>query len=198
MSRNNIDSLFAGSGGAPKPRTPRLSFTLTDIKRENELPLDVVFEKALRLINRTGLRPGEPDTETDPAIHGELARKPFFNGAWLARVAIRAVCEAINAKGMLLMPLAVNLRWKGAPNVDLPCVRLPVSLLDYARAQQVNPRFLAEMVLDKFMENPPAKLTFETKYQLDMKDVLPGDEWKQEPPEDDDGTDDDGYGRGTR
>ena len=157
---------------APK----RLVFTLRDCCN-GELPLDVLFAKALKVITRIGTRPGEAkDT-------GPLASTPLCSANWLAKWAIRAVCEAILAEGLMPLPLAVDMRWKDGSR-NFPSVLLPVLFIEYARQQKVSPRFLAEMILAKFMENAPEKLTLKTSYPLDPSEVLAGEEWKL--PEDDD------------
>lgn len=145
----------------------RLAFTLKDIQREGEQPLHVVFAKALKVLNRIGLAPGQaPDT-------GPLAGKPLCSASWLAKWALRAVCEAVAAEGMMPVPLAVNLRWKEGGR-DFPSVLIPPLFLEYARKQGVNPRFLAEVALNDFVAKPPKKLRFRTRYPLDPGEVLDG------------------------
>ena len=158
--------------GGNLKRTPgatrRLSLSLRDIQREGEQPLDEVFTEALRVLNRIGVRPGEADEK------GPLATQ-LCKPNWLAKWCIRAVCEAILAKGLMPLPLAVDLHWKdGTPGSALPCVVMPEAFRNLARKHGVKPQFLAQLVLNDYAANAPKKLTFRTGYPLDPGEFMDG------------------------
>ena len=160
-------------------RTPRLSFALKDIMYDQERePLHVVFARALKTINRIGARPGEAEDT------GPLACTPFAKPNWLAKIAIRAVCEAINAKGLMPLPLAVDMHWKDETSDALPCVIIPEAFRNLAKKHGVQARFLAEVALNEYVARNPDGFTFRTGYPLDPGEVLEDDGDHQQPPQD--------------
>ena len=151
-------------------KTPRLAFALKDFGA-HERPLAEVFQEALDVINSIGDRPGElvPDIWKD---------SPTATPNWLARIAIRAVSEAIVTKGIVPLPLAVEMHWRGSPGSgeDLPCTLLPESFRRLAAKHGVNPRFLAAVAMEDYEDRhrEAVALRFRTGYPLDERKVIGG------------------------
>jgi hypothetical protein len=137
-------------------------------RQQNWPPLGELLSKALSVIE---FRPERPET-------------------WLSRWAIRAVCQAIIAKGEATFPLEVSLKQPALNLTQRPEhdngsemrsleIEVPAKFLrlceDYYK---IDADSIAEALVYNFTLNPPESLTLVQRAKPD-EDDKEGEEWKQ-------------------